>query len=95
MKVKMLRDRILVKKIEKENISPGGIVLSGENKDESVEGEVIGAGNGNYDSNGTLIPLSVGIGDIVLFSKYAGTEVAIDSEKFLVMTENDILAVRK
>ncbi len=93
MKLKPLYDRVVVKKIEMEQKTAGGIILPDTAKEESQIGEVVAVGEGRLLDNGEIRPLKVKEGDKVLFSKYAGSEVKIDGEELLVIREEDILAV--
>ena len=93
MKLKPLYDRVVVKKIEMEQKTAGGIILPDTAKEESQIGEVIAVGEGRLLENGEIRPLKVKEGDKVLFSKYAGNEVKIDGEELLVIREEDILAI--
>ncbi len=93
MKVKPLADRVLVKRIEQEEVRKGGIIIPDTAKEKPQKGEVIAVGPGRLDENGKRVPPEVKIGDKVIFSKYAGTEVKIDGEEYLIMREDDILAI--
>ena len=93
MKVKPLHDRVLVKRIESEEKSPGGIIIPDTAKEKPSQGIVIAVGEGRKDENGNRIPLDVKENDKVLFSKYAGTEVKIGGEEHLILREDDILAI--
>ena len=93
MKLKPLYDRVVVKKIELEQKTAGGIILPDTAKEESQIGEVVAVGEGRLLENGEIRPLKVKEGDKVLFSKYAGSEVKIDGEELLVIREEDILAI--
>ncbi len=93
MKLKPLYDRVVVKKIEMEQKTAGGIILPDTAKEESKIGEVIAVGEGRLLENGEIRPLKVKEGDKVLFSKYAGNEVKVDGEELLVIREEDILAI--
>jgi chaperonin GroES len=93
MKVKPLQDRVLVKRLEEENLTAGGIIIPDTAKEKPQKGKVVAAGNGKISENGKVIPLDVKAGDVVLFQKYAGTEVKIGGEEHLLMREEDILAV--
>jgi len=95
MKVKPLGDRVLVKRIEAEEKTKGGIVLPDTAKEKPKEGEVIAVGEGKMLDNGKRATPQVKAGDRVLFSSYAGTEVKVNGEDFLIMREEDILAVRE
>src|ERR1700694_3349156 len=86
-----LHDRVLVKRIEAEEKTPGGIIIPDTAKEKPVEGEALAVGPGVRDESGTVRPLDVGVGDHVLFGKWAGTEVIIDGEDRLILKEADIL----
>ncbi|WFU34363.1 co-chaperone GroES [Bradyrhizobium brasilense] len=88
-----LRDRILVRRIEAEEKTPGGIIIPDTAKEKPVEGEVLAVGAGARDENGRIVPLDVKVGDRVLFGKWAGTDVIIDGEDRLILKEADILGV--
>lgn len=91
--IKPLADRVLVKRIEEEEVKKGGIIIPDTAKEKPQKGEVIAIGPGRIDENGKRIPMEVKAGDKILFSKYAGTEVKIDEEEYLIMREDDILAI--
>ena len=93
MKVRPLQDRVLVKRLEKEEKTAGGIIIPDTAKEKPVEGKIIAAGPGKVNDDGKLIKLDVKVGDRVLFAKYAGNEVKIDGEELLLMREEDILGV--
>ena len=93
MKVRPLRDRIIVKRLEEEEKTKGGIIIPDTAKEKPIEGKVIAAGDGRIKEDGGKIPLEVKKGDRVLFAKYAGTEVSIDGEEHLMMKEDDVLAI--
>lgn len=93
MNMRPLHDRIIVKRKEEEQTSPGGIVLPDTAKEKPIRGEVIAVGKGKMLDNGDQRPVDVRPGDEVLFGKYAGTEVKIDDEELLVMREDDIMAI--
>jgi chaperonin GroES len=93
MKIKPLHDRVLVKRIEEEHKTKGGIIIPDTAKEKPQMGEVIAAGGGKKTEAGKIIPMDVKKGDKVLFSKYSGTEVKIDGEELLIMREEDILGV--
>jgi chaperonin GroES len=93
MNIRPLHDRIIVKRKEEEQTSPGGIVLPDTAKEKPVRGEVIAVGKGKTLNNGDQRPVDVKPGDEVLFGKYAGTEVNVDDEELLVMREDDIMAI--
>ncbi len=93
MKIRPLHDRILVKRLEEERTSPGGIVIPDTAAEKPIKGKVIAVGNGKILESGEIRPLDVKVGDKVLFGKYSGTEVKVDGEELLVMREDDITAV--
>ncbi len=92
--VKPLADRVVIKRIEEEEEkSPGGIIIPDTAKEKPQKGEVMAVGPGRLDDKGNRFPMEVKVGDKVLFSKYAGTEVKIQGEEYLIMREDDILAI--
>jgi len=93
MKIRPLNDRILVKRLEQEAKTAGGIIIPDSAKEKPAEGKVIAVGNGKMNEAGQRVTLEVKAGDRVLFSKYGGTEVKIDGEDFLIMREDDILGI--
>jgi chaperonin GroES len=93
MKVRPLHDRLIVQRLEEEEKTKGGIIIPDTAKEKPVEGKVIAAGAGRIKKDGTKIPLEVKKGDRVLYAKYAGTEVKIDGEEYLMMKEDDVLAI--
>lgn len=93
MKLKPLHDRVLVKRLESEEMTKGGIIIPDSAKEKPIKGEVIAVGPGKHSDKGEPVKMSVKKGDKVLFNKYAGTEVKIDGDEFLVMREDDILAI--
>jgi len=93
MKLNPLNDRVLVKRLEMEEKTAGGIYIPDSAKEKPMKGEVIAVGPGKLDDAGKRVKMTVKKGDLVLFAKYAGTEVTIDGEETLVMREDDILAV--
>ncbi len=93
MKIRPLHDRVIVKRMEEERTSPGGIVIPDAATEKPVKGEVLAVGNGKILENGDQRPLDLKVGDRVLFGKYSGTEVKVDGEELLVMREDDIMAV--
>ncbi|TYB32583.1 MAG: co-chaperone GroES [Flexistipes sinusarabici] len=92
-KIKPLHDRVLVKRVEAEEKTASGIIIPESAKEKPQEGEVIAVGEGKVLDNGTKTELSVKTGDKVLFSKYAGTEISLDDEDYLIMREDDILGI--
>ncbi len=93
MKVRPLHDRVLVKRVEEEQKTKGGIIIPDTAKEKPVEAKVVAVGNGRIGDDGKVTPLTVKAGDKVLFGKYSGTEVKIDGVEHLIMREDDILAV--
>ncbi|WP_419785204.1 co-chaperone GroES [Pseudodesulfovibrio sp.] len=93
MKLKPLNDRVLVKRLEMEEMTAGGIYIPDSAKEKPMKGEVVAAGPGKLDEDGKRVEMAVKAGDTVLFAKYAGTEIKIDGEEHLVMREDDILAI--
>jgi chaperonin GroES len=91
--IRPLHDRVIIKRIEEGEQVRGGIIIPDSAKEKPQEGEVIAAGNGKKKDNGEYSPLDVKAGDRVLFGKYAGTEVKLDGEEYLIMREEDILGV--
>ena len=93
MTLRPLHDRVIIKRLEEEKISAGGIVIPDSAAEKPVRGEVIAAGNGKILEDGKVRPIAVKKGDKVLFGKYSGTEVKVDGQELLVMREEDLLAV--
>jgi chaperonin GroES len=93
MKIRPLHDRVVIKRLEEERTSPGGIVIPDTATEKPIRGEVIAVGNGKILENGETRPLDLKVGDRVLFGKYSGTEVKVDGEDVLVMREDDVMAV--
>jgi chaperonin GroES len=93
MKIRPLQDRVIVKRLEEEEKTKGGIIIPDTAKEKPQEGKVIAAGKGKMTEEGKLIPLDVKVGDKILFGKYSGTEVKIEGEEHLIMREEDILGV--
>ncbi|MFP5507158.1 MAG: co-chaperone GroES [Gammaproteobacteria bacterium] len=93
MNIRPLHDRVIIKRMEEERKSPGGIVIPDAAAEKPVRGEVMAAGKGKILENGTVRALDVKVGDKVLFGKYSGTEVKVNGEDLLVMREEDIMAV--
>ena len=93
MKIRPLHDRIVVRRMEEERTSAGGIVIPDSAAEKPIQGEVIAVGNGKIMDNGDARSLDVKVGDKVLFGKYSGTEVKLDGEDFLVMREEDVMGV--
>ncbi len=92
-KVRPLHDRVIVRRLDEEEKSAGGIIIPDTAKEKPVQGEVVAAGKGKILENGDVRPLDVKAGDKVIFSKYAGTEIKLDNKELLMMREDDILGV--
>jgi chaperonin GroES len=93
MKLRPLHDRVIVKRMEEERTSPGGIVIPDTATEKPIRGEVLAVGKGKILEDGKVRPLDVKVGDKILFGKYSGTEVKVDGEELLVMREEDVMAV--
>ncbi len=93
MNIKPLGDRVVVKALEQDEVTPSGIVLPDKAKEKPQEGEVMAVGSGKVLDNGTKVDLEVKVGDRVIYSKYAGTEIKKDGEDYLILSERDILAI--
>jgi chaperonin GroES len=93
MKIRPLQDRIIVKRVDEEETTKGGIIIPDTAKEKPQEGKVIAVGKGKINEDGKLQPLDVKKGDKVLFSKYAGTEINIEGEEHLIIREDDVLGV--
>lgn len=93
MKIRPLHDRVIIRRMEEERTSPGGIVIPDTAAEKPIEGEVIAVGKGKILENGEIRPLDLKVGDKILFGKYSGTEVKIDGDEYLVMREEDVMAV--
>ena len=93
MKIRPLHDRVIVRRMEEERTSAGGIVIPDSATEKPAQGEILAVGKGKINENGDVSPLDVKVGDKVLFGKYAGTEVKVEGEELLVMREEDIMGV--
>ena len=93
MNIKPLYDRVVIKRMEEEKISAGGIVIPDSAAEKPIKGEVVAAGAGKIQEDGKVRPMAVKVGDKVLFGKYSGTEVKVDGQELLVMREEDLMAV--
>ncbi len=93
MKLRPLHDRVVVKRMEEERTSPGGIVIPDSATEKPIKGEVVAVGNGKITESGEVRPLDLKAGDQILFGKYSGTEVKVEGEELLVMREDDVMAV--
>jgi chaperonin GroES len=93
MKIRPLQDRVIVKRLEEEEKTKGGIIIPDTAKEKPQEGKVIAVGKGKVTEDGKVIPLDVKVGDRILFGKYSGTEIKIEGEEHLIMREEDILGI--
>ena len=93
MKIRPLQDRIIVKRVDEEETTKGGIIIPDTAKEKPVEGEVIAVGNGKVLTNGELRPLEVKAGDRILFGKYSGTEIKIDDVEHVILREDEVLGI--
>ena len=93
MKIRPLHDRILVKRLEEGETKRGGIIIPDTAKEKPQEGKVVAAGNGKVGDDGKRIPLDVKAGDRILFGKYSGSEVKIEDDEYLILREEDVLAI--
>jgi len=93
IKLRPLHDRVLVRRLDSEEKTKGGIIIPDSAKEKPLEGEVVAVGNGKVLDNGTIRPLSVKVGDRVLFAKYAETEVKLEDQSYLLLREDDLLGV--
>ena len=93
MKIRPLQDRIVIKRLEGESVTKGGIIIPDSAKEKPIEGRVVAIGNGKVLKDGKVRPVDVKVGDVVLFGKYSGTEVKLDGEDHVLIREDDVLAV--
>lgn len=93
MKIRPLHDRVIIKRMEEERLSAGGIVIPDSATEKPIKGEVIAVGNGKILEDGSVRPIGVKVGEKVLFGKYSGTEVKIEGTEYLVMREEDLMGV--
>ena len=93
MKVRPLHDRIMVERLEEKEVKKGGIIIPDTAKEKPQEGKVIAVGNGKVNDDGKKLPLDVKTGDKILFGKYSGSEVKLDDKEYLIMREEDVLAI--
>jgi chaperonin GroES len=93
MKFRPLHDRVVVRRVEQDSKTSGGIIIPDTAQEKPMEGEIIAAGPGARNENGQLVPLDVKVGDRVLFGKWSGTEVKIDGEELMIMKESDIMGI--
>ena len=95
MKIRPLQDRVIVKRVQEEEKTKGGIIIPDTAKEKPQEGEVIAVGKGKSNDEGKVFPLDVKAGDRILFGKWGGTEIKIDNEDFLIMKEDEVLGILK
>ena len=93
MKIRPLHDRVLVRRLEEETKTAGGIIIPDTAKEKPMEGEIVAVGPGARDEKGTLVPLDVKKGDRILFGKWSGTEIKLDGQDLLIMKESDIMGI--
>ena len=93
MKIRPLHDRVIVKRLDEDRTSPGGIVIPDTAAEKPVQGKIMAVGKGKILEDGNVRPLDVKVGDKILFGKYSGTEVKLDGEELVVMREEDVMAV--
>ena len=93
MKIRPLHDRVIVKRLDEDRTSPGGILIPDTAAEKPVQGKIVAVGKGKILEDGNVRPLDVKVGDKILFGKYSGTEVKLDGEELLVMREEDVMAV--
>jgi chaperonin GroES len=93
LKFRPLHDRVVVKRIEAEDKTAGGIIIPDTAKEKPMQGEIVAVGPGGRDENGKLVPIDIKAGDKVLFGKWSGTEVKLDGDELLIMKESDIMGV--
>lgn len=94
MKFKPLHDRVLVRRIEQESKTSGGIIIPDTAKEKPIEGEVLAIGTGARDDSGKVVPLEVKVGDRVVFGKWSGTEIKIGDQEYLILKESDIFGIK-
>lgn len=93
MAIRPLHDRVLVKRLDEEEVTTGGIIIPDSAKEKPNKGEIVAIGSGNKTEEGKVIPLDVKAGDVVLFAKWGGTEIKVDGQELIIMKESDIIAV--
>ena len=93
MKIRPLQDRVIVKRVKEEEKTKGGIIIPDSAKEKPIEGEVIAVGNGKVQEDGKVRPLDIKAGDTILFSKYAGTELKLEGNEYLMIREEDVLGI--
>lgn len=95
IKIQPLADRIIIRPIEREEVTKGGIVLPDTIKERPVEGEVLAVGPGKLADDGKRVPMDIKVGDVIIYTKYGGTEIKVDDEELIILNESNILAKRK
>ena len=93
MKIRPLHDRVIVRRVEEKKTTASGLIIPDSSNEKPSRGEVVAAGNGRISADGKVIPLDVKVGDTVMFGQYSGSEITVDEEKLLVMSEDEIVAV--
>ncbi len=93
MKIRPLQDRVLIRRVEEEETTAGGIIIPDTAKEKPQEGRVVATGKGKVRDDGKITPLDLASGDRILFSKYAGTDVTLDGEEYVILREDDVLAI--
>jgi chaperonin GroES len=93
MKIRPMHDRILVERIEEQEVRKGGIIIPDTAKEKPQEGKVVAAGSGKVSDDGKRLPMDVKVGDKILFGKYSGSEVKLDDKEYLILREEDVLAI--
>ena len=93
MKIRPLHDRVMVRRVDEDERTAGGIIIPDTAKEKPMQGKVVAAGTGARDDNGKMVPLDVKKGDKILFGKWSGTEVTVDGEELLIMKESDIMGI--
>ncbi|MFH1662790.1 MAG: co-chaperone GroES [Chloroflexota bacterium] len=95
IKIQPLADRVVIRPIKREEVTKGGIVLPDTIKERPVEGEVLAVGPGRLADDGKRVPMDIKVGDVILYTKYGGTEIKVDDEELIILNESNILAIRK
>jgi len=93
MKIRPLQDRVIVRRIEEEEKTKGGIIIPDTAKEKPQEGKVVAVGKGKVNDDGKLMPLDVKVGDKILFGKYSGSDIKLDGDEFLIMREDEVLGI--
>ena len=93
MKIRPLHDRVMVRRVDEDERTAGGIIIPDTAKEKPMQGKVVAAGTGARDDNGKMVPLDVKKGDKILFGKWSGTQVTVDGEELLIMKESDIMGI--